>query len=473
MSTDEDHLTDSSRLRRAFPDAAGALFFEQVKISGVLESCQIVLDTNVLLLPYTTSPQTLGAIAIAYKTLAQEGRIYIPGHVAREFTSIRPSKIGDIFSDVKRKQSGSGLQLLGKYPLLERVPAYQQAIVLGQQIGKQVSEYRELMGEIATTIQEWGWGDPVSALYGEILRPENVCETSISEADFLADLHQRREKKIPPGYKDAGKSTNPDGDLRIWHSILEVGKAKKTALIFVSGDEKSDWHQQGAGQALFPRYELIDEYRRASEGGSFFKISFAKFLELFRASGEAIAEVRAAEVEISQSRASEERIVTDGFLRIDRTLSGATALFIGKDFEIETGGVEPEMVGLFNCEPCRVGQVVSTSSNFSGSFLGRGPCEINSVRFERLFWGGELRFRGSETTVEESWEQDGLIQEFDLFGELVGYLESAFIPKPYEPSVRTKLSGTGTMRARFRAYPTPDGKKALSCSTIEYSFSAT
>ncbi|MBK7181195.1 MAG: hypothetical protein IPH82_29115 [Chloroflexi bacterium] len=108
----------------------------------------------------------------------------------------------------------------------------------------------------------------------------------------------RQTHKIPPGYKDAAKDDDGIGDLLIWHTILQVGKERNANVIFVSGEEKADWWHKSEGQVLYPRYELVDEFRRASDEKSFHITSFSQFLNLFGASESIVKEVREEENQI-------------------------------------------------------------------------------------------------------------------------------------------------------------------------------
>ncbi len=74
--------------------------------------------------------------------------------------------------------------------------------------------------------------------------------------------------------------------ILIWKTILEIGRKQKKDLIFVSGDTKADWWHQSSHRPLYPRSELIEEYRRESEGGSFHILGFGDFLKLFGAGKE-------------------------------------------------------------------------------------------------------------------------------------------------------------------------------------------
>ena len=67
-------------------------------------------------------------------------------------------------------------------------------------------------------------------------------------------------------------------------------------IIFVTNDSKNDWWYQSESQALYPRFELIDEYRQNSTDKTIHIINFSTFLQLFGASLEVVDEVRQEEV---------------------------------------------------------------------------------------------------------------------------------------------------------------------------------
>ncbi|MEL7408280.1 MAG: PIN-like domain-containing protein, partial [Cyanobacteria bacterium J06558_2] len=78
-----------------------------------------------------------------------------------------------------------------------------------------------------------------------------------------------------------------------------ASKSKEKDVIFVSGDQKSDWWHRVENQALYPRYELVDEFRRESNGFSLHIITFANFLNLYGATKDIVKEVRDEENKIT------------------------------------------------------------------------------------------------------------------------------------------------------------------------------
>jgi hypothetical protein len=76
---------------------------------------------------------------------------------------------------------------------------------------------------------------------------------------------------------------------------LKLASDKKKHLIFVSGDEKPDWWHQSGKKPLYPRFELVDEYREKSEGKSFHIISLSELLELSDADEDVVKAVKSSE----------------------------------------------------------------------------------------------------------------------------------------------------------------------------------
>src|SRR5206468_4268751 len=82
----------------------------------------------------------------------------------------------------------------------------------------------------------------------------------------------------------------------IWKTILTIGKGGHHVL-FVTGETKPDWvHvRQSDNTQLFPRYELIDEFRRETNGKTFHLVSLSRFLDLFATNKAGIDAIRQEE----------------------------------------------------------------------------------------------------------------------------------------------------------------------------------
>jgi hypothetical protein len=131
---------------------------------------------------------------------------------------------------------------------------------------------------------------------------------------YLAEMKWRYPHKVPPGYKDAGKEDGGIGDFLIWKSLLKLGEREKKNLVFITGEQKADWFIRADGGAVYPRSELIDEYRRASGGKSFCLMSFYALLEEMKASQEVVQEVKQLEAQ-ANTELRESKSVTERYFK--------------------------------------------------------------------------------------------------------------------------------------------------------------
>ena len=277
-------------LRSIYPEAAAVFQPGPKPLALIKDNCLVVVDTNALLLPYTTSREDLAEIVKTYTRLVGEDRFFVPAQVSREFAKNRANKITDLYNALSQKQGTQNQFTPRGYPLLNEFPDYQRVMDIAQEIEEKRKEYQKALKAVVDHVQGWTWNDPVSTAYAEVFTDRNVIEAEISEDDFRADCLRRQTLSIPPGFKDES-----NGDLMIWHTILEIGKKYQKNLLFVSADEKTDWRLRSNGGALYPRFELVDEYRRASGGGSFHIVRLSELLDLFGAEPKAVQEVERRE----------------------------------------------------------------------------------------------------------------------------------------------------------------------------------
>jgi exonuclease VII small subunit len=287
---------------RVYPEANRIFGTTTRPIEEIKETAIIALDTNALLVPYNIGKESFAQIERTYEELVAHDRLIVPGQVAREFADNRARKLSELFQQLERRKNKVPQLQTGRYPFLESFDDYQKATELEREIDSKLDEYRQVMQRIIDQVRNWRWNDPVSILYGRLFNDRVIYEPDISTDDLQVDLKYRHTHRLPPGYKDAAKDDGGIGDLLIWHSILQIGKDRKSSVIFVSGDEKSDWWHKSEKQTLYPRYELVYEFARSSEGLDFHIMSFSGFLNLFGASEETVREVHEEEVQLRSVR---------------------------------------------------------------------------------------------------------------------------------------------------------------------------
>jgi len=302
MSDTKPDEPDVFVANNTYPDAKGLFYDDYESLEGVRDTCVVVLDTNALLVPYGIGKSSLSQIESTYRPLVEEGRLVVPGQVAREFARNRPVKIAGIFQALNRKRNIASPDK-GRYPLLEDAPGYAKLRELEDRIDELVGEYRETIGDLLSHIRCWNWDDPVSTLYSRLF-PDVVLDPTLSEDAIRDQLQYQHVNKLPPGYKDAAKADQGVGDHLVWQVVVQVAQERKQPVVLVSGDSKADWFYRSENQPLFPRFELVDELRRVSGGKSLHIVSFAKFLQLFGATAEAVGEVRKEEIKVDLSTMS-------------------------------------------------------------------------------------------------------------------------------------------------------------------------
>jgi hypothetical protein len=297
-----------------YPEPVSIFVNQLSSLDKTKDTSVVVLDTNALLVPYAISSKSLDQLRQMYSGLAEQGRLVVPAQVAREFAKHRANKLADLYQQLSDRKSKCPTKSQGKYPLLDGFPDYNAAIELEGQIDALVKKYQLALGKVMHLIRSWSWNDPVSLLYSDLFDQNVVLDHDLEDAKIKADLSWRFTHHIPPGYKDATKDDDGIGDLLIWHTILALGRKRKCDVLFVSGEEKADWCHRSMGQPLYPRYELVDEYRRYSSGRSFHFLNFSTFIALYGLGGEVLDEARQEEIEgatfTSAHRATNEHIRT-------------------------------------------------------------------------------------------------------------------------------------------------------------------
>ncbi len=278
-----------------YPDVDNLFELSVQPVDSIKDSCIFVIDTNVLLLPYGTSSQSILEMKKVYKKLIDENRFIIPGQVVREFAKNRPEKIKEVFQQLSDKRSSLKKLNLGNYPLLNEMPCYSQAAETEQCINKLIDDYHRQIGQIIEAVRSWSWNDPVSSIYKDLFTSDLVFDPEIDIDYVKNELSRRYTNRIPPGFKDGGKQDAGIGDLLIWHTILEVGKNKKRDIVFVSGEKKTDWFYRSGSQNLYTRFELVYEFSQCSCEKTFHIIDLSELLKLFKAEESIIKEVKSAE----------------------------------------------------------------------------------------------------------------------------------------------------------------------------------
>ncbi|WP_241627711.1 PIN-like domain-containing protein [Rosenbergiella epipactidis] len=300
----------TSKLKK-YPSPKEAFSFSLKSIHEIKDEALVILDANVLLLPFTANVKNLSVIKGIYSRLCKNDQLFLPAQAIREYLDNRAIKISDINEALEKKASQS-FNYVGSQPLLESLPEFKELSELEGDLKAIIKSYQKKIRDTIESMHAWGWDDPVSKMYHDILADRVLNDEHIDNNTLDKDLKFRNENNIPPGFKDKAKDYNKGGDLIIWYEILHLAKEKEKDVIFVSVDEKTDWWHQSGKSPLYPRFELVDEFRDKTGGKSFHIVSLSRLLEIFGTDSKIVQSVKSIEDEakVNSGEHTEEKVIT-------------------------------------------------------------------------------------------------------------------------------------------------------------------
>ncbi len=276
-----------------FTDASILLESHRVK-PATSSDVLIALDTNALLLPYVL--KEAGGIAEYKKVLrdlAKKKRLIVPERVLREFFKNRDKKIAELIKGLVQNKSQFVLPA-ALPPLLEDLESSKKASESLDEIKKVKKDYDAAFDKVIGVMKGWQGDDPVTLLYAEVFSGAVFGHEGENQ-----QVHQewmtRCKNEIPPGYKDQDKPDTGIGDFLIWKSLIKAAKERGKDVLFVTGETKPDWVENGGSDIQFPRPELIQEFRQET-GRNFRLSSMHSLLKEMSASEGLVGDVKSAEV---------------------------------------------------------------------------------------------------------------------------------------------------------------------------------
>lgn len=213
----------------------------------------IVFDTNALLNLYRYTESTRVDLLSAIRTFGD--RVRIPYQVANEFfrnrvtviteqrkayrdvlTAIQNAKV-TITQVIAKHDRKDGL--LNSELLKGRLAECMQPLIA--EVSKLQDQHPDLLAADDFVLDELA-----SLVEGHILPPTSAED----QAKVRKWAETRIDKGIPPGFSDKTKTDGGVGDALIWREIIELAKAEKRPVIFVSDDQKPDWVLEVEGRKL-------------------------------------------------------------------------------------------------------------------------------------------------------------------------------------------------------------------------------
>jgi hypothetical protein len=266
----------------SIPDAEREVFFT----NGL-----VVLDTNLLLNLYEYTPSAREQVLTALELIAP--RLWLPYQVGLEFIrgrhrviATRVKTLTDAPDAINQKlNEARRVVVAARDAVKDLLMKYAQDDEAGAELDKHINQqaFDDLLAGWRSTLlghirklkdeQDLKLGSVasddkilprVAGLFGDRIgahpAPE-VLRRRVEEASAY-----RFPNEIPPGFKDAGKSTplRSAGDFLLWEEIVEkaAGAEGHSEVLLVSADAKEDWYEpaeRGRGPRPWPM--LADELR--------------------------------------------------------------------------------------------------------------------------------------------------------------------------------------------------------------------
>lgn len=264
----------------------------------IMEDCIYILDTNVLLLPYSAGNKEINEIKRVYEVLIEQNKLFIPSQVVKEFVKNRPNKMKDMVHSISDYMSKVREFKSPKYPMFSQLEEFSSISVKEEELNNLIKEYKKELKKSLNYIRGLNWNDQVSKIYSDLFTENTIIEFEWKHDEIKTELEVRNKFNIPPAYKDKGKDDGGIGDFIIWKDILKFGLENKYNIIFVTGDEKADWFHQAMNSKLYPRYELIHEFKEITDGNDIYFISLADLIDLYSIDKQVVDNIRSVENKI-------------------------------------------------------------------------------------------------------------------------------------------------------------------------------
>lgn len=252
----------------------------------VWDSCIFVFDANILLNLYRYSDTTRNEFLRLLEKI--KDRVWLPHRAAEEYLNNRLSVI-----DQQEQSYDSTIKSINNLKS-DLDNARQHPFVSEQTMEKVDSVFNALSEELSKNKKVHTQrisNDEIKNSISQIF--ENRVGSPFDKEkleQLIVDGEERYRQKIPPGFKDASKSSESEvftekcrkyGDLIVWKQVLEHSSEVGKGIVLVTDDKKEDWWERFKGKTVGPRPELVKEFKD-STSNTFHMYQADRFLELAR-----------------------------------------------------------------------------------------------------------------------------------------------------------------------------------------------
>ncbi|AHH98671.1 PIN-like domain-containing protein [Kutzneria albida] len=234
----------------------------------------VVPDANVLLDLYRYTPLAREQVLALLRTVAGQGRLWVPYQVAAEFVRNRENvrleqlrELSRVKRDIHERFDTAGTaiakaaervaHLLGEYAQDHQAGARLATEITKEAAKAQTSTWESVLCAHVTDLKnslDVAVGtshdqDPVFAAVAEILGDQIGAQPAyeVLRARVRDTVEYRYPNRIPPGFSDRGKGTDLEraGDFLLWAELLEKARGLPCPrrVLLVSRDTKEDWYE--------------------------------------------------------------------------------------------------------------------------------------------------------------------------------------------------------------------------------------
>lgn len=258
----------------------------QENLREAWDSCIFVFDANILLNLYRYSDSTRNEFLRLLEKI--KDRVWLPHRAAEEYLNNRLSVI-----DQQEQSYDSTIKSINSLKS-DLGNARQHPFVSRKTMGKVDSVFNALCEELLQNKEVHTQrisNDEIKDAISQIF--ENRVGSSFDKEkleQLIVDGEERYKQKIPPGFKDATKSSESElftekcrkyGDLIVWKQVLERSSEVGKGVVLVTDDKKEDWWERFKGKTVGPRPELVKEFKDTTSN-TFHMYQADRFLELAR-----------------------------------------------------------------------------------------------------------------------------------------------------------------------------------------------
>lgn len=253
------------------------------EISLLWENSIIVFDTNILLDMYRFPDKERDEFMQVLRFF--KDRIWLPYQVASEYHEELITVIMDPYKTCQKEKEAiktfrnTLISLTQPQSNIRIKMALKENTIntINQSLNCLEEELQQIMEKSFQRLTDCKIPNDIAELFeGKI--GNGFTKNELSE--IYENAEKRYTQRIPPGYDDEKKTGDRKyGDFVIWQELIKYAKEAKKSIIFISNDCKKDWIREIHSRKIGPHIELLEEFKRETNGQDILIYTTKRFLE--------------------------------------------------------------------------------------------------------------------------------------------------------------------------------------------------